>query len=66
MAGYTEDVAYLPGSTREGAHASHRPASVGPIGKRSAEGDARAVEALEQARAVLATHRSAIKTPRWY
>ncbi|MCY1251136.1 hypothetical protein D9M72_648580 [compost metagenome] len=61
---YSEEVSYLPGSTREPAHASHMQASVGPMGKRTAEGEARAFEALEQARAVLATHRSAIKTPK--
>lgn len=63
---YSEEVAYLPGSTREPAHASHQPARVGPLGKRSADSDARAFAALEQARAVLATHRSRIKTPRWW
>lgn len=54
MGRYTEDVDYVPGSVNQPAHASHQPASVGEIGKRSPQNDAAAFAALEQARAVLA------------
>ncbi|WP_313818888.1 hypothetical protein [Cupriavidus sp.] len=63
---YTEEVAYMPGSTREPAHASHRPAPRLTAGQRSADSDALASAALERARAVLASHKTSIKTPAWY
>lgn len=65
MGRYTEDVDYVPGSVNEPAHASHQPARVGKIGKRSPQNDAAAGAALEQARGVLAS-RKARKTPRWW
>jgi len=63
---YTEDVAYVPGSSREPAHCSHRPATAPKVGQRSTQSDALAYAALERARAMLASHKSAIKTPRWW
>lgn len=66
MAGYTEEVAYMPGSTRDPAHASHRPAPALTAGQRTTESDALAYAALERARAVLASHKTTIKTPSWY
>lgn len=66
MGRYTEDVDYVPGSVNEPAHASHRPAEVSQVGARTAENDAAAFAALGQAKAMLATSKAAIKTPRWW
>jgi hypothetical protein len=58
----SEDVAYVPGSTREASHLSHRlvkPASCAP---RTPTRDALACAALRQARAVLASHKGTTRT----
>ncbi|WP_422648619.1 hypothetical protein OJJOAM_000229 [Cupriavidus sp. H18C1] len=66
LGGLTMAHGYRPGSKREPAHGSHQPAAVPPTGQRSPQSDALAYAALENARAMLATHRSRIKTPRWW
>lgn len=64
---YTEEVAFVPGSTSEPAHASHRPAPRLTAGARSAQSDAIADAALANARAMLATHKPlASKLPFWF
>lgn len=64
---YTEEVAFVPGSTNDPAHASHRPAPSLTAGTRSAQSDALADAALAAARATLAAHKPlASKLPFWF
>lgn len=57
---------YNPKNDPKPLHPSHHTAPASATATRSERSDAIAYAALEQARAILAAHKTAIKTPRWY
>lgn len=57
---------YNPKNDPKPLHPSHQSADARAASVRNERSDAIADAALERARAILAAHKSAIKTPRWW